>query len=328
MPIEGKFTPATPAVAGARTPAEARESGPARTFNDHGLTSDGRAGAAAPPRIPQPERRIVGATRSPIGHGFVGAKHDGHPIQQEQPQPDPSLTDTADAPVEEWRRQASERRVASERAALRTELRARDRKLAEAESRLTSVQRRLDTYRHSPHLALQDLGDLGVSFDMLAQAVANGSATPDQLAASAVDELRREVADLRSERDRERQEAAQRQELARAAAEREAVAEYKDEIRGALESAAAQYPVLSATLDRGSIDTAFEVADRLFNETGRVPSHDEVLRATEKQLAGELAELQRALAGRPDDGQPSAPAGADRRQTFLARLDDILRRIP
>lgn len=73
---------------------------------------------------------------------------------------DEKPTDPADAPVHELRQNCSEQRVASERAAQRSELRARDRKLAEAESKLAAVQRRLATYRRSPHLALQDLGDV------------------------------------------------------------------------------------------------------------------------------------------------------------------------
>lgn len=169
---------------------------------------------------------------------------------------------------------------------------------------------------------------------MLAEAVARGEATTDQIAAAEAAEARREVAELRQQREQDRIDAARRDQAARVAAERAAVEDFKTDLRGVVE-ASAEFPIVAATVDRGALDHAYSVGEELYSRTGRVPSAEEVLRETEARLRGELQEITGRVSGRApaprgsptaqraiDDGNPAA-----RRRAFMDRLGEILRRI-
>ncbi|HEX8915360.1 MAG TPA: hypothetical protein VF796_23610, partial [Humisphaera sp.] len=186
------------------------------------------------------------------------------------------------------------------------------------EARTKAIEDRLNAYRYNPSLVLQDLAPYGVTFEALAQTVAQGGATPDQFAAAEAAEARREVAEMRrrqeeSERTRGEQEEARRKEeaaarqrearereradaRARAEAEQAAATEWKGDIARAVAKDPAKYPIMAARMDRGAADLAFEWADDFLAKQGRVPENEEVLAGVEAMLQKEADEIAQAVA--------------------------------
>ncbi len=236
-----------------------------------------------------------------------------------------------DQKVDAWRieafarqqREATQALLAAkaEREALardRAGLEQRTKVLTDRETRIDAVEQRLQSYRYNPHLALQDLAQYGVTFEALAQAVAQGTATPDQIAAAEAAAARRDVDEVRrrqeqGERDRaaqdeqrRKEEAAARQREARdrderdrrsaAEAEAAAAAQWKGELARAAAANPAKYPIVASRFDRGAADLAFQWAEDFLAKQGRVPENDEVLDGVETMLQAEASEIQAAVA--------------------------------
>ncbi len=230
---------------------------------------------------------------------------------------------------------ASRKAAAAERAA---RIRERDQELKAREARVDLIEKRLAAWRQpgGAALVLQDLEEGGIKFDDLAQAVVNGG-TPELASLRAeIEELRngvRETETRREAREVAERTAAQRQ------AETDAKAGYIEEVTGAV--SAEQHPVLSHYAQRYPDrvgEYLFSTADAMFTNSGKVPSHAEVLDAVEQDLASDIEEAMTARSrGRgpaPAGSQPrGAPAGragetaADRRARFLGQLGGILKGI-
>lgn len=353
MPIAGTITPS--GAVPTPTPSAAREA--------HAAAKAGAAAAAPAAGAPVAER----------GRAAAPATADGAaPTADQAPAPEQ---------YEAWRVEAlarKEREATQARLALKTEREtlarerdahaAREAQMAEREKRISDVEKRLSSYRYNPHLALQDLAAYGVSFEQLAQAVAQGMATPDQIAAAEAASARREVEEFRreqaareqreqeTERDREQREQRE-QETARQRTERErqearqraeetATREWQSELKAVIARDPEAFPLVAARLDRGALDVAFGWAEQFLQKEGRVPTNEEVLQAVEADMEADVDAASRALAGRqrrpaappasigglrPGPAAP-APAGpsseADRRARALAAIDRAFGRTP
>jgi hypothetical protein len=311
MPISGSIRPAagpqsTPTPQAARDAATAREA----------QAIPGAAAPAAP--------RVDGAAALAAPPKVDGAAPAAAP---------------AEPKVDAWRIEALARKerestqallaAKAEREALsrdRAAFDARAKSLEDRESRVNALEQRLQSYRYNPHLALQDLGQFGVTFEQLAQAVAQGAASPEQIAAAEAAAARRDVEDLRrrqeeseqsrvtQEEQRRKEEVAARQRDARereerdrraaAQAEAEATAQWKSELAREVAKDPGHYPIMAARADRGAVDLAFQWAEDFLAKQGRVPDNAEVLEGVETMLEAEAAELQSAVAA----GRGSAPA--------------------
>ena len=278
--------------------------------------------------------RGAGVARSPIPGANDAPTFKGEVLSQPMtPQPDASSAPPADEVHDALRVEAAQARLARARDAREVALKERTAELEKNKEILAGIEARLQSYRHRPDLVLQDLGEYGVSFESIAEAVARGNeVTPEQVAAAEAAQARREVAQLRAEREQERAEAAQRQEAGRVARERAAVEGWKDDARGVVEASPERFPIVSAMVDRGSVDHVYGVAEEMYARTGRVPSTEEVLAETERRFAADLNEITGRTGRRPAQGPArfaAAPVRAadERRRAFLEHLDGLLKRV-
>lgn len=340
MPLSGKITPVGVVPGGTPTPAAARAAEPVtittapdKVFNPFAPTNPPATGDRAP------------------AQGTPAAPAAGQAPAQGTPGAAPAKPEER---YEAWRveaiarreREATQARLAAkaERDALAKDREAMESRRTEVEGRekrLEEVDRRLSSYRYNPHLALQDLAQYGVTFEMLAQAVASGMASPDQIAAAEAAGARREVEDFRREQaerdraaqDRAAQDQADREARRRAAAregrardaqaqtqaEADATAEWQGELRSIVAREPDAFPLVSARLDRGAMGAALDWAEGFLAKEGRVPANEEVLRGVEAQMEADAQELvaaaQRRRSGAPPaatltNGMRPAPAGA------------------
>ncbi len=284
---------------------------------------------------------VAGVQRSPIaGSDQPPAFRSEQPGAAPAAPPTPATPMEQDAPAAEVdvlreaaaAAAAARKAAAAERAA---RIREREAELRAREAKIDAVERRLRAWRDRPDLALQDLSEAGVSYEQLSQVVAQGGASPDQIAAAEAAAARREIEELRRGlADREQRERADRA-AAQERQEKAAIAEFQTELRDAVEASNGAYPILAATMARGSLDSAFRVAEELYAKTGRVPTNEAVLREAERQFQEELAEIQGAASGRTRGAAPTAaaaPRGArepegERRARFLGQLSEILNRV-
>jgi hypothetical protein len=228
---------------------------------------------------------------------------------------------------------ASERKAAAAEKAAR--IRERTAALKEREARIDAVEARLRAWRQRPDLAVEDLSSFGVTFESMAQAVAQGGATPDQIAAAEAAQARQEIAELkRGLADRDARERADRIASQRRA-EEAAVTSWTEELAETVDPA--RHPLVSH-FGQEAFGQALAVAERMYESTGRVPRNAAVLDQLETDLRADLDAAYSARAGRgaaaprgavdarPRGGQPES--AADRRARFLREvLDPALRKI-
>lgn len=374
--LSGTIRPSTGAVS--TTPAAAKEAPPAligARARDAALLAQARAAAAAPapgtapdPAVLGPERGRAAAPVAPAPAPAAPAPGAVAPVEEK-----PAIDALRLEALARRERELNQARLAAkaERDTLareKAEIDQRQKFVEEREGRLVDIEKRLNSYKFNPHLALADLQQMGVTFEMLAQAVVQGAATPEQIAATEASLARRETEDLRQEMDRRDQErqseterllkeqAAQRQreardaERGRAERERAAADEFLAEIRSVALAEKASYPVVAARIDRGALERAYDFAERFLAKENRVPINAEILAGTEAELEAEVEAEQAALAGRrrpaappagtltnrlgpaPQVWEPERPVGpvdeAERRARTLRTLDVIFGRAP
>jgi hypothetical protein len=175
------------------------------------------------------------------------------------------------------------------------------RELRRREKNSTSLEKLREVARRNPAKVLADLG-MGIDqvIDALAQAghPASGEREKPEQAPPEIEEVRRELAQIKEERRREREEAAAQAEIMR--------------IDEAIRSNPDRWEVIHAQRNEGSYKLVLDTARDLIERLDEIPPAELVLDAVEEYLAGEARKRLARLSGLKKFRQaaPPQPSGA------------------
>lgn len=122
--------------------------------------------------------------------------------------------------------------------------------------------------------------------DVIDQIKNNGKRSPTNKAVRAVEELRREVLGNKQTQTKQQQEAEQQAQIEAA---QQAANEWKSEAVQLAKSSTEKWPTISIIPQRALAVAAYEIADEYYQETGVIPTHEQVLDYLESQAKAESA---------------------------------------